>query len=179
MATLDDFKNQVSKTADFAKEKTAEFTEAANEWADKSRPGMDSALESAGNVAQGAIDKASQGLDAVYEVIKNKAEEATGRDVDGDGQVGNTGAAEGEVKAGIDVADTDVTLERFEVGAAATIAKDAISRLVSKNDGGSSEEVEGEIIAEETVEAAEAAAADEATAEGEAASTDEEAVQAE
>ena len=76
MVSFDDIKKQADKVASVAKEKALEFAEAADDWASKEHPGMDKAFESAGEVAQGALDTAAKGAGGLYEAIKNKAEEA-------------------------------------------------------------------------------------------------------
>ena len=104
--------------------------EAAGEWASKPRPEMDKALETAGEVANGAIDAVAQGAETVYEAIKNKAEEASGKDIDGDGVIGGTGAAPGDVEAGIKNAAGAVA---GAAGKAAGAAKSTLEKLTKKD----------------------------------------------
>lgn len=158
MASFDEIKEQAENVAGMAKDKALEFAEAAGEWAEKERPEMDKALETAGDVAKSAVDAVADGANAVYEAIKNKAEEASGLDVDGDGVIGGTGAAPGEVKGAAQVAAETVA---GAAGAAAGMAKGFIDKLTGKED-----EIEAEA---EVVEEAAEAAADEAEVAEEAA----------
>lgn len=154
MTSFDEIKQQAEKIANTVAEKAVEAAEAASDWAGESRPAMDEALEKGGQAAEGAVDKIAKGFDSVYEVIKNKAEEATGMDVDGDGVVGGTGAAPGEVKAGVEVAAEAVA---GAAGAAAGFAKGAIDSIAQKV-ACAAAETEAEVLDEAEAEAAEAEA---------------------
>ena len=166
MASFDEIKQQAEKVAGVAKEKATEFTEAASEWASQERPGLDKAFESVSGVAAGAVDKVAGGADAVYEALKNKAEEISGKDVDGDGLVGATGAAPGEVKAGAQAAAEAVA---GAAGAAAGFAKGAFDKLTKKGDDAADagEAAEGSIV--DSIIGAVASAAGAAAGAGEAA----------
>ena len=136
MATFEEVKQVVSDTAEAAKDKAVQFTEKADDWARKPHPEMEKAAEAVGSAADGAIDKMAQGADAVYSAFKNKVEEISGMDVDDDGLVGNTGAAPGEVKAGVEVAAEAVT---GAAGKVADVAKGAFERLTKKDVDGDGE----------------------------------------
>ena len=99
MASFDEIKEKAAAAIDRARpvvegavnagmEKAAELTEKADEWANSGHPEVEKAYEAAGGAAQGAIDAVADGANAAYEFIKNKAEELSGKDVDGDGLIG-------------------------------------------------------------------------------------------
>ena len=148
MASFDEIKDTIGKAAQGAqeayeqakpavegavaagKEKAAEFAEKADEWARQPHPEADKALEAVGTTAQGAIDAAAKGAEVAYEAIKNTIEEASGKDLDGDGQVGNTGAAPDEVKAGVKTAAEAVA---GAAGKAANAGKNALENILKKD----------------------------------------------
>lgn len=153
MASFDEIKEQAGNVANMAKDKALEFAEAAGEWAEKDRPEIDKAFESAGEAAKGAVDKVADGASIIYEAIKNKAEEASGMDVDGDGVIGGTGAAPGEVEAGVKVvADAAVGAAGAVVGA----AKGIIGKIANSAAEAGAEEAVAEAEKEAAEEAAEA-----------------------
>ena len=141
MASFDEIKDKAAAAFDQAKpvvegavatgkEKAAELVDAANEWASAERPGADKAVEVMGVVAEGAVDKMADGANAAYELMKDAAERASGKDIDGDGQVGKTGLAEGDAVAGVKVAADAVA---GAAGKAAGAAKKATERIVNKD----------------------------------------------
>lgn len=151
MASFDELRQQAEKTANIVAEKAVEAAEAAGDWADKSRPEMDEAFEKGEAAAENAMNKVADGLGSVYEAIKNKAEEFTGMDADGDGVVGNTGEAPGEVKAGVEVAAEAVA---GAAGAAVGFAKGALDAIAQKvSEAAAEANAEAEPAAEIEVEA--------------------------
>ena len=95
MASLDDFQEKVGAAIEQAKpfvegaiNAGAQFAEKADEWASSDRPGVEGAFEAAGGVAAGAVEKLADGANVAYEFIKDRVEEVSRQDIDGDGQIG-------------------------------------------------------------------------------------------
>lgn len=95
MASLDDFQEKVGAAIDQAKpfvegaiKAGAQFAEKADELTSGEIPGAADAIEAAGGVASSAVDKLADGANVAYEFIKDRLEEVSGKDIDGDGQVG-------------------------------------------------------------------------------------------
>ena len=104
MPTFDEVKEQAGKAAGAVADTAYNLAEKASDWTSEPHPGADKAFDAVSGAAGGAVDKIADGANAAYEFIKNKAEEASGIDTDGDGEIGKTGAAPGEIKAGVEVA---------------------------------------------------------------------------
>lgn len=109
MTSLDDFREKAEAAIEQAKpivegvvNASAQFAEKADEWASVDRPGLDGAVEGAGAAAGGAVDLLANGANAAYEFIKDRVEEASRMDLDGDGKVGKIDPE--DVKAGVELA---------------------------------------------------------------------------
>ena len=121
---------------------SAKFAEKADEWASTERPGLDGAVEGAGTAASGAVDLLANGANAAYEFIKDRVEEASRMDLDGDGKVGQVNPD--DVKAGVelaaeavsDVVDKAATEAGFvapgDVAAGVELAAEAVGDAVDK-----------------------------------------------
>ena len=173
MAPLDDFKEKVEAAIDQAKpfvegamSAGEQIAAKADEWASSERPGLEGAFEAAGGAASGAVDLIADGANAVYEFIKDKAEELSGQDVDGDGQIGKIKPEDVEagvelaveaVAGAVDKAATDlVGVSPGDVVAGAELAAEAVAGAVDKAAAGlasvTSEDVEaGAELAAEAV----------------------------
>ena len=129
-AAIDQAKPVVEGAIAAGKQKAGELVEKTNEWANAEHPGADKAFEAISGVAGGAVNKVADGANAAYEFVKNRAEEVSGKDVDGDGQVGATGVAPDDAKAGVKVAAEAVA---GAAGTAAGAAKNLAERISKKD----------------------------------------------
>ncbi len=136
MSSLDDLRQKAEAAIDQAKPLVegamnagAQFAEKADEWASAEHPGIEGALDAASGVAAGAVDLMADGANAAYEFIKDRVEEASGKDVDGDGQVGKIRPE--DVAAGAELAAEAVTgavsKVAGDVAAAAELAAEALT----------------------------------------------------
>lgn len=141
MASFDEIKAKATAAIDQAapvvegavsagKEKVGEFAERADDWASGEHPHADKAFEAVSGVAEGAVNKVADGANVAYEFLKDKAEQATGKDVDGDGQVGKTGVAPEDATPGVKVA---ADAAAGAAGKAVGAAKKAAERVVKKD----------------------------------------------
>lgn len=149
MASLDDIREKAEAAIDQAKpfvegamSAGAEFAERADEWARGEHPHAEGAFETVSGAAAGAVDAMANGANAAFEFIKDRVEEASGKDVDGDGQVGRYRAE--DVEAGKElfaeaVADkvnkavaeaSSMTPEDLQAGA--QLAAEAVSNKVDE-----------------------------------------------
>lgn len=141
MASFDEIKDKAASAFEQAKpvvegaveagkEKAVELAEKADEWASGDHPGADKAFETVGNVTEGAVNKIADGANAAYEFIKDKAEEASGKDIDGDGQVGSTGVSPEDATPGVEAAADAVAGAATK---AASAAKGLAERIANKD----------------------------------------------
>ena len=149
MTSLDDIREKAEAAIEQAKpfvegavNASAKFAEKADEWASTERPGLDGAVEGAGTAASGAVDLLANGANAAYEFIKDRVEEASRMDLDGDGKVGQIDPE--DVKAGVELAaeavgdavDKAATEAGFvapgDVAAGVELAAEAVSDAVGK-----------------------------------------------
>lgn len=149
MAPLDDFQEKIGAAIDQAKPLVegainagAQLAEKADKWAGGEHPGVEGAYGAAGDVAAGAVDMLADGANAAYEFIKDRIEEATGTDIDGDGQVGTirpedvvAGAelAAEAVAGAVDKAATEIAnVTPEDIQAGMELAAEAVSGAVDK-----------------------------------------------
>ena len=152
MASLDDIRQKAEAAIDQAKpfvegaiNAGAQFAEKADEWASGERPGFEGAFKAAGAVAAGAVDALADGANVAYEFVKDKVEEATGKDIDGDGQVGKikpedvVAGAELAAEAVADKVDKAVaeisSMTPENAVASAELASEAVAGAVAKAAG--------------------------------------------
>ena len=114
MAVLDDIREKAEAAMDQAKpfvdgavKAGADFAEKADEWARSEHPHAEGAFEAVSGAASGAIDAMTDGANAAFEFIKDRVEEVSGKDVDGDGQVGRYRTE--DVEAGKELVMEEVT----------------------------------------------------------------------
>ena len=158
-AAINQAKPLVEGAANSAMNAGAEFAEKANEWASNERPGLDGAFEAAGSAASGAVDALADGANAAYEFIKDRVEEASKKDLDGDGVVGKIrpedveAGAELAAEAAADAVDKVVG----DVAAGAELAAEAIADAVGKvaGDVAAGAELAAEAIADAATKAGE------------------------
>ena len=149
MTSLDDFREKAEAAIDQAKpfiegaaNASAQFAEKADEWASEERPGVEGAFEAAGGAASGAIDVLAGGANAAYEFIKDRVEEVSGKDIDGDGQVGKIKpedvvagaelAAEAVADAAHKAAEEVANMTPGDVVAGAELAAEAVADAIDK-----------------------------------------------
>lgn len=119
MASEDNFAGKTAKSAGeaFSKAKpavegamaagargAAKFAKGASDWASGDHPVMEGAYDAVGKAGEGILNVFSGATNAVYEFLKDRVEDASGKDLDADGVVGGSGKPEGEVKGGVEVA---------------------------------------------------------------------------
>ena len=91
MASLDDIREKAEAAIDQAKpfvegamDAGAKFAENADTWARGDHPHAEGAFAAVSDAASGAVDAVAAGADAAYGFIKDRVEEASGKDIDGD-----------------------------------------------------------------------------------------------
>lgn len=149
MASLDDFQEKVGAAIDQAKpfvegavNAGAKFAEKADEWASGAHPVADKTFEAASNAAAGMVDRLADGANIAYEFVKDKVEEVSGKDIDGDGQIGKIRPE--DVAAGAELAAEAVTeavdkaaaeiasMTPEDIQAGAELAAEAVTDAIDK-----------------------------------------------
>lgn len=149
MASMDDIREKAEAAIDQAKPLVegavnagAQFAQKADEWARSDRPAAETAFEAVSGAATGAVDLLADGANAAFEFIKDRVEEVSGKDLDGDGQVGKIRPE--DVVAGAELAAEAVTdavdkataeissMTPEDVVAGAELAAEAVAGAVDK-----------------------------------------------
>lgn len=112
-------------------DKAGELAEKADNWASGEHPHVDkayNALSNAlGNVTDGAVNAVADGANVAYEFVKNKAEEVSRKDIDGDGKIGKN-------KAAPESADASAKTSDEEHGRKPESASKAVAERISNTD---------------------------------------------
>ena len=141
MASLDEIREKAGAAIDQARpfvegamDAGAELVNRADAWASGEHPVADGAFNAVGGAASGAVDAMADGANAAYEFIKDRVEEVSGKDVDGDGLVGKIRRE--DVVAGAELAAEAVSDKigkvAGDVAAGAELAVEAAANKVDK-----------------------------------------------
>lgn len=145
MASLDNLREKAEAAIEQAKpfvegavNAGAQLAEKADEWASNERPVIEGAFETAGDAASGAVEKLADGANVAYEFVKDRLEEVSGKDIDGDGRIGKVKPE--DVVAGAQLAAEAVTdavgkVKPGDVVAGAELAAEAVADAVGKAAG--------------------------------------------
>ena len=138
MAPLDEIIGKAAGAIDKAKpvvegaisagaNKAGELAEKADNWASGEHPNADKVYNALGEVADGAVNAVADGANVAYEFVKNKAEEVSRKDIDGDGRIGKTEAAP-------ESADASAKTSDEEHGRRPESASKAVAERISNTD---------------------------------------------
>lgn len=148
MAGLDDLQEKLGAAIDQAKPLVegamnagAQFAENADEWASGEHPVAEKAFEAASGATAGAVDLLADGANAAFEFIKDRVEEVSRIDIDGDGQVGKIRPE--DVVAGAELA------AEAAAGAVDKVAGDVVAgaELAAEAAAGAVDRVAGDVVA--------------------------------